>query len=135
MQKTAPSHLTLRKYLAHLGVGEYWPILNRNHITLSLLSQLSEADLKEIGITSIGHRRTILSKLAAYTSGASEPISPSIDESKPSVTESNLESPAVKQSMDDDEVDWDRAKPRISIFAAMVICSFILILWATKGSV
>ena len=44
-----------------------------NDIDTQLLPQLTDADLKELGISSLGHRKTILSAIKTLNQNESEP--------------------------------------------------------------
>ena len=51
-------------WLATLGLGEYEAAFRANAIDSEVLSQLTVDDLIELGVTSIGHRRKLLSAIA-----------------------------------------------------------------------
>ena len=55
----------LRKWLDGLGLGQYASAMEAQDITLDVLPQLSEEDLKECGVTSIGHRRILKAAILA----------------------------------------------------------------------
>jgi hypothetical protein len=55
---------SLEKLLHTNGFGFYSSLFNKNHIDLEIFPNLNEDDLKEIGITSLGHRRKLI-ELAA----------------------------------------------------------------------
>jgi class 3 adenylate cyclase/predicted ATPase len=50
----------ISNWLAQLGLRQYASMFDHNDIVVELLPRLTNADLKEIGITSLGHRKTIL---------------------------------------------------------------------------
>jgi SAM domain (Sterile alpha motif) len=52
------------EWLASLGLQEYTPRFKENHIDFSFLPNLSEQDLKELGVTSLGHRRKMMRAIA-----------------------------------------------------------------------
>jgi class 3 adenylate cyclase len=60
-------------WLKQLGLGEYAPVFTENHIDESLLPTLTDADLKEIGMASLGHRRRLLQAIAAMVDKTSPP--------------------------------------------------------------
>ena len=66
------SSFDLRKWLEGLGLGQYASAMEAQDITIDVLPQLSEEDLKECGVTSIGHRRTIKAAILALQSQPSE---------------------------------------------------------------
>lgn len=59
-------------FLEALGLSEYLPLFNEHHIDIDTLSRLDSADLREIGICSLGHRKLILDRIAANTPAARE---------------------------------------------------------------
>ena len=56
-------------WLDTFGLGQYKDVFARNDITLDVLPQLTEADLKELGL-SLGHRRKVFAALA----GGKQPL-------------------------------------------------------------
>jgi hypothetical protein len=65
-------------WLQKLGLGQYAQRVAENDITFSILPDLTEQDLKEIGV-SLGHRRQLLREIAylGKTVGA-PPLAPSV---------------------------------------------------------
>ena len=61
------------EWLKKLGLGQYTSIFTDNDIDTHLLAQLTDADLKELGISSLGHRKTILSAIETLNQNESEP--------------------------------------------------------------
>jgi class 3 adenylate cyclase len=47
-----------------LGLGQYASIFAENHIDFAVLIGLTDADLKELGISSLGHRKRLLAAIA-----------------------------------------------------------------------
>src|SRR5271169_1663632 len=47
-------------WLEKLGLGQYAQRFAENEIDFSILSDLTDQDLKEIGVSSLGHRRQLL---------------------------------------------------------------------------
>ena len=67
----------LEDILTAHGLEQYLEVLESNHIEVELLRELNDADLKEIGITSLGHRRKLLaavSEVSSPTGQMSEPL-------------------------------------------------------------
>jgi class 3 adenylate cyclase/tetratricopeptide (TPR) repeat protein len=62
----------LNEFLAQLGLKQYIALFDANHIDWDMLSELSSDDLKEIGISSLGHRKKLLAAIAAIPSGPVE---------------------------------------------------------------
>ncbi len=51
-------------FLEDIGLSEYSELMKENDITeVKILSELSEPDFEKIGISSLGHRKKILSSL------------------------------------------------------------------------
>jgi class 3 adenylate cyclase len=70
--------MEVSSWLRDLGLEDYAQAFQANHIDAEVLSQLTADDLIALGITSIGHRRKLLSAIAALEHGrasaAAEPI-------------------------------------------------------------
>ncbi len=52
--------MRIADWLNAVGLAEYIAAFEANHIDLDQLSELTDADLKEIGVLASGHRRTLL---------------------------------------------------------------------------
>jgi class 3 adenylate cyclase/predicted ATPase len=55
-------------WLEKLGLGQYAPRFAENDINFAILSDLTDQDLKEIGVPSLGHRRQLLRAIAELNS-------------------------------------------------------------------
>ena len=55
-------------WLAKLGLGQYAQRFAENDITVAILSDLTDQDLKELGVSSLGHRRQLLRAIAELPS-------------------------------------------------------------------
>ncbi|MBV8336802.1 MAG: adenylate/guanylate cyclase domain-containing protein, partial [Alphaproteobacteria bacterium] len=53
------------EWLRWLGLEQYAPAFEENHISPELLPSLTADDLKELGVASVGHRRQLLEAVAA----------------------------------------------------------------------
>ena len=51
-------------WLEKLGLGQYTQRFAENDINFSILSDLTDQDLKELGMSSLGHRRELLRAIA-----------------------------------------------------------------------
>ena len=51
-------------WLEKLGLGQYTQRFAENDINFSILSDLTDQDLKELGMSSLGHRRQLLRAIA-----------------------------------------------------------------------
>jgi hypothetical protein len=65
-------------WLRSLGLAKYEALFRENDIDETVLLTLTAEDLKELGVTSFGHRRKLLDAIAALRSDASGKT-PSID--------------------------------------------------------
>jgi hypothetical protein len=52
-------------WLRSLGLGKYEAAFRENEITEKVLPNLTAEDLKDLGISIVGHRRTLLDAIAA----------------------------------------------------------------------
>jgi class 3 adenylate cyclase len=79
-----PAMQQVADWLEKLGVGQYAQRFVENEITLSILPDLTDADLKELGISALGHRRLLLRAIAELhgidkrTSAHPDPTKPAI---------------------------------------------------------
>src|SRR5450631_3536511 len=55
-------------WLEKLGLGQYAPRFAENDINFAILSDLTDQDLKELGVSSLGHRRQLLRAIAELNS-------------------------------------------------------------------
>ena len=55
----------VRGWLAELGLERYAPAFAENAVDAQLLPTLTAEDLRELGVTSVGHRRKLLNAIAA----------------------------------------------------------------------
>jgi class 3 adenylate cyclase len=62
MSVQTPQPIT--EWLEKLGLGQYAQRFVENEITLSILPDLTDADLKELGVSALGHRRLLLRAIA-----------------------------------------------------------------------
>jgi class 3 adenylate cyclase/tetratricopeptide (TPR) repeat protein len=65
-------------WLETLGLGQYARSFAENDVDFVVLSELSDADLKELGVTSLGHRKRLLTAIGALGRVASPamPVAP-----------------------------------------------------------
>jgi len=49
-----------RQWLSGLGLERYAPLFEENDLALDLVAELGDADLRELGVSSMGHRKTLL---------------------------------------------------------------------------
>ena len=67
---------SVTKWLEQLGLGEYASAFAGNDIDSKLLMQLTSDDLKELGVASLGHRKTMLNAIALLSSDNSKVTNP-----------------------------------------------------------
>lgn len=114
-----PDHkpANLADWLSHLGLSQYYQVLVQNgYENIDFVSDISLEDLREIGITKLGHQKKImlgvkrLKELQRGESGSEPPQSPSPPPSSPGGSAaSELRKEARKQR---DGVPSPLAKPR-----------------------
>src|SRR3984957_20594450 len=61
-------------WLRGLGLSEYEPAFRDNQIDSEVLPKLTGDDLKELGVTSVGHRRRLLSAIAELSGAIAESV-------------------------------------------------------------
>ena len=54
----------ISEWLEERGFGQYSAAFAENEVDFSLLSELSDADLKEMGVRALGHRKSLLKAIA-----------------------------------------------------------------------
>ncbi len=64
-----PPSPDLRSWLESLSLGQYADALKAHDITFETLSELTLGDLKECGVVSMGHRKTLLAAIQALKAG------------------------------------------------------------------
>jgi hypothetical protein len=57
-------------WLRSLGLGKYEAVFRENEIDETVLPNLTAEDLKELGVTALGHRRKLLDAIAALRTDA-----------------------------------------------------------------
>ena len=80
---TSPTpDFNIEQWLASLQLGQYAAAFAENHITPETLAQLTNADLIELGVTSLGHRKTLLAgiqKLGGEGRSAAAAAAPAVE--------------------------------------------------------
>ena len=74
--------MDLSEWLEELGLGQYAAAFEENHLTLESLHEMTGDDLKECGVTSLGHRKKLLAEIAKLKVGAESRVEPSVGASK-----------------------------------------------------
>jgi hypothetical protein len=62
-------------WLRSLGLGKYEAVFRENEIDETVLPSLTAEDLKELGVSALGHRRKLLDAIAALRADASVKVS------------------------------------------------------------
>ena len=60
-------------WLANLGLEHYMEVFADNAIDKHILCDLTDADLKELGVTALGHRKTLLKAIAELADDSHQP--------------------------------------------------------------
>ena len=63
-------------WLEKLGLGQYAQRFAENDITFTILPHLTDQDMKERGVTSLGHRRQLLLAIAEISGVQKDPPPP-----------------------------------------------------------
>ena len=69
-----------------MGLGQYEPAFRDNEIDAEVLPRLTADDLKDLGVTLVGHRRRLLDAIAVFRDGtptSEDPPAPSSAGSDP----------------------------------------------------
>ena len=77
-------------WLKNLGLGQYEAAFRDNAIDGDLLPSLTAEDLRDLGVTIVGHRRKLLDAMAALGAASKPALPPS-----PSSPTATLPAPAV----------------------------------------
>jgi hypothetical protein len=64
--------MDVAEWLRRFGLEQYAPAFRAHDIDAEVLRRLTGEDLRELGVTSIGHRRRLLDAIAAL--GTAEPL-------------------------------------------------------------
>ena len=70
--------MDIAAWLTGLGLERYLQTFAENDVDGALLHQLTDGDLKDIGIASLGHRKKLLEAIAGLTSAPDVTRVPSI---------------------------------------------------------
>ena len=65
-------------WLEKLGLGQYAQRFAENDISFAVLPDLTDQDLKELGVSSLGHRRQLLRAIAELTSREKQAPKPAV---------------------------------------------------------
>ena len=65
---------TIAAWLSQIGLSQYAEVFQRNDFGPDLLASLTDQDLRDLGVQSLGHRKTLLRAIAEW--GESEVVAP-----------------------------------------------------------
>lgn len=65
----------IKAWLSEMGLETYLSAFVENDIDIGVLPDLTKEDLKEIGVTSVGHRRKLLAGIEALSASSSKTVS------------------------------------------------------------
>src|SRR5512133_2931164 len=66
--------MELAAWLRALNLSQYETVFEENSVTADLLANLTSEDLKDLGITAVGHRRRLLDAIAVLRSDTQAPV-------------------------------------------------------------
>lgn len=70
--------MEIEVWLEALGLGQYARAFAEHDIDPSVLGQLTDADLRELGVASLGHRKRLLAAIAAHLATIPPVLAPSV---------------------------------------------------------
>ena len=60
---------SVAEWLQQLELGRYAEAFEENAMDWDVLSELTDADLRELGVTALGHRKKLLKTISAFSGG------------------------------------------------------------------
>src|SRR5262245_65443313 len=79
--------LDIDGWLCEIGLAQYAEIFRANDIDGELLGRLTNDDLKDIGVASLGHRKKLLEAIAAVTAAPETPSAIPLAVTEPKTTD------------------------------------------------
>ena len=86
-------------WLRALDLGQYEAAFRENSVTPELLPRLTPEDLKDLGITPVGHRRRLLDAIAALRARATRADDPQADGATAGRSQASLQSAAERRQL------------------------------------
>src|ERR1700740_3414046 len=86
-------------WLRSLGLGKYEATFRENEITEKVLPNLTAEDLKDLGVSIVGHRRTLLDPLAAVRTDTGGKALSANDATAPSAPSTSPEDRAERRQV------------------------------------
>ena len=84
----------MTRWLATLGLEQYAESFEDNAIEIDLLPELTDDDLKDLGVAALGHRKRILKAIADLSAESGEPPDTPVKPAATSVTKQPAPEPA-----------------------------------------
>jgi SAM domain (Sterile alpha motif) len=81
-------------WLEKLGLGQYGQRFAENDINFGILPRLTDQDLKELGVASLGHRRQLLLAIAELAGVQKDAVQPLAATKAPIVAHDTAEAPS-----------------------------------------
>ena len=91
--------MDLKAWLEEIGMGEYWEKFEQNKIDEETLKEMTEDDLKDIGIDALGHRKKIFAEISEYKTKENSKIA----EQKNQIEEERLAKAEIEAKDSDNE--------------------------------
>ncbi len=80
MSAPDPQEESIQSWLEGIGMGQYAPAFLEHHVSFEMLPAMTDADLKDLGVAALGHRKLLLNAITERktktTGGASAPPMP-----------------------------------------------------------
>lgn len=109
MSAPAYDSVFIEAWLCELGLSDYIEAFSANHIDEEVLPLLTEEDLRDMGVTSVGHRKRLLLTIRRLTGvavdGSVAPSPPAKEEGISAKTVSIPPAPAVTEKLSSVEAD------------------------------
>src|SRR5436190_22803356 len=77
--------MEIEGWLLKIGLAEYADLFRANDINIELLGRLTNDDLKDIGVVSLGHRKKLLEAIAALVAAPEAPAPIPVTPTEPKI--------------------------------------------------
>src|SRR5712671_7286130 len=78
-------NLDIDNWLGRIGLAQYVEMFRANDIDIELLGRLTNDDLKDIGVVSLGHRKKLLEAIAALAAAPEAPAPIPVTPTEPKI--------------------------------------------------
>lgn len=89
----------IRQWLEGLGLGQYAQVFAENSVEPDLLTELTDDDLKELGVSALGHRRRILAAIRDTSAGEASTHNQPLDQVAPFPNRPDTSSEAERRQL------------------------------------